>query len=151
MKTPFNTIFKKIDKAEEQIRDAVQDVIIKAEKDLKGEVCFLSKQEYDDNNYYTSVTINTIDGTYINNYDVMHELHYREIALKLEEAKTDPKLEVKDILKLRGDDTQDETTTEKVINYCLKKNISAKTFFDAFVALDRIKQFTLPDNKVESE
>ena len=148
MSEVLKELLKNIEESQKQINTLTKAVIYRAEEDLKGSVSFKSTQDYDDNNFYSHVTLSYIDNIYFDEYYVM-ALDEEEILLLFNEAKADPKNKVKELLLLNNEELEELSIEDRVIFYCLKKKITPTVFFSAFKALVEIKHLHLPEDKVE--
>lgn len=145
MSKRLTALLSEISEAEFQIAKLTKEVILQAEKDIKGAVRFESRQEYDDNNYYTHVSLSYIDDIYFDEFDVM-DLDEDEITELFSKLTADPKTKVKELLHL---DDEDNSLQAKVISYWLKKKITPEVFFSTFSILTEIKHLKLPEDKIE--
>lgn len=147
MKSDFNSIIKEIEKSQKRIRSLTSDLIKKAEKMLKGPVLYSSTQEYNDNDYYSQISIESVDGVHFDCFYVLHEIDVSELETEIDRRKNDPRSKVKEMLHIK-DDSVSEHDFDKVVEYCLSKGISAQVFMEAFDALDSVKGLELPEDKL---
>ena len=145
--TDYSGAFDELSDAKKRVSLALNKIIKLAEKELKGVVLFRSTQEYDDNNYYRDVSLSSIDNVSFDEYELSN-LDTEIVKIALNTAKNDPKIKLKDLLYLQNEVESEE---EKVVYYCLRKNITVDAFFNAVDTLLSIKHLELPQGKVEEE
>jgi hypothetical protein len=148
MSKMIRSLLKRIDRAEKKLITLTRAVISHAEKDLRGTVSFNSKQDYDDNNYYSHITLSYIDGIFFDEYDVS-TLEEDEVSLLFNKTKADPKNKVKGLLFLSNEELGKLPLEDRIVFYCMKKKITPAKFFSAFNSLVEIKYLKLPEDKVE--
>lgn len=150
-KNKLDAIYKEIEALESKVPKLVVELILEAEKQLKGQVSFEQTQEYDDNNYYTNTVIHSIDGVYFDSDYVMNDLDEEELKSELAKFSAEKK-KVKDLLHLK-DENEDEEDGQfyAVFNYCKNKKLTAKQFLTAFSMLDAIKYHKIPEDRINND
>jgi hypothetical protein len=150
-KNKLDAIYKEIEALESKVPKLVVELILEAEKQLKGQVSFEQTQEYDDNNYYTNTVINSIDGVYFDSDYVMNDLDEEELKAELAKFSSEKK-KVKDLLHLK-DENEDEEDGQfyAVLNYCKNKKLTAEQFLTAFSMLDLIKHHRIPEDRINND